>query len=231
MGYVTEKFSRRLKELREESGLTQEQLANELGVSRGAISYYEKGTRTPDIEFIDSLYAFFNFEYPIEYIMGYSNNKKKDYVDMFELYGLTDYACKVLSEPTTELGETISTIVEHKDFMELKKLLRRYTKSYVSLVKPQIGYISFLTSNLLTRIIHDSLEIEIYNNDSESALFDNVNDSENQQQQIEALERSIQFVESLPSNKNQEHNQNDDFQDIRDLIEIVGSIEMHADLD
>ena len=49
MGYATDMFAKRLKELRETAGLTQEQLAKELKVSRGAISYYEKGGRTPDI--------------------------------------------------------------------------------------------------------------------------------------------------------------------------------------
>lgn len=42
MGYATKRFSKRLKQLRETAGLTQEQFAKELKVSRGAISYYEK---------------------------------------------------------------------------------------------------------------------------------------------------------------------------------------------
>ena len=65
MGYATERFSKRLKELRETAGLTQEQLAKELKVSRGAISYYEKGERTPDIEFLDSVAEY--FQIPLEF--------------------------------------------------------------------------------------------------------------------------------------------------------------------
>ena len=60
MGYATERFARRLRQLREAAGLTQEQFAKELKVSRGAISYYEKGERTPDIEFLNSLYDYFD---------------------------------------------------------------------------------------------------------------------------------------------------------------------------
>lgn len=157
MGYVTEKFSRRLKELREESGLTQEQLANELGVSRGAISYYEKGTRTPDIEFINSLYEFFNFEYSIEYLLGYSNNKQKEYVDMSEVYGLSDHACRNLARRTGELGKIISQVIEHEEFVCLKTLLDLYTDSSSHFERSQIGYVSYLVTDSLLHIVHDVL--------------------------------------------------------------------------
>ena len=60
MGYATNCFAKRLKEVREAAGMTQAQLASELNVSRGAISYYEKGERTPDIEFLDSFSDYFN---------------------------------------------------------------------------------------------------------------------------------------------------------------------------
>lgn len=65
MGFVTDNFSKRLKTLRETAELTQEQLAKELKVSRGAISYYEKGERTPDIEFLDSVSEFLVFRLTI----------------------------------------------------------------------------------------------------------------------------------------------------------------------
>lgn len=64
-------FSRRLKELREESGLSQALLAEELGVSRGSISYYENGDRTPDVEFLAKAKAYFGVDY--EYLLGESS--------------------------------------------------------------------------------------------------------------------------------------------------------------
>ena len=48
-GEVNERFAERLRDLREAAGLTQKQLADELGVSRGSISYYENCERVPDI--------------------------------------------------------------------------------------------------------------------------------------------------------------------------------------
>lgn len=43
-------FLTRLKDLRRQSGLSQEQLANRIGVSRQAISKWESGTGRPEIE-------------------------------------------------------------------------------------------------------------------------------------------------------------------------------------
>jgi transcriptional regulator with XRE-family HTH domain len=42
-----ERFPARLRELRTEAGLTQDQLAEQAGVKRGAIARWESGTREP----------------------------------------------------------------------------------------------------------------------------------------------------------------------------------------
>lgn len=44
-----EVFSARLKELRQESGLTIEAFANEVGVSKSSVGYYENQNRLPDL--------------------------------------------------------------------------------------------------------------------------------------------------------------------------------------
>ena len=43
-------FAGRFRELREEYGFKQAEMGEELGVSRGTISFYENTDRTPDIE-------------------------------------------------------------------------------------------------------------------------------------------------------------------------------------
>lgn len=156
MGYVTDKFSKRLKELRETAGLTQEQLANELNVSRGAISYYEKGSRTPDIEFLDSLAEYFDL--PFDFILGYTDNVKEDHKNMYEFYGLTDGACEKLDRDP-EIGHLISTVLEHEDFFSLKQLLKGCIKNYNTFNYNQLGYISFLITDVLSKIIRDSLHV------------------------------------------------------------------------
>lgn len=44
-----EKFSERLKELRHLNGLSQQDVANSVGITRSAYANYEQGTREPDL--------------------------------------------------------------------------------------------------------------------------------------------------------------------------------------
>lgn len=50
----------KLRELRKQSGVTQEQLAFALGVSSRAVKYWEHGTRTPSVSSLLALAHYFN---------------------------------------------------------------------------------------------------------------------------------------------------------------------------
>lgn len=60
-------FGMKLQKLRQESGLSQEKLAEQLNVSRQAISKWELGTAAPDTDNIVRLHKF--FQVPLEYLM------------------------------------------------------------------------------------------------------------------------------------------------------------------
>lgn len=60
-------FGEKLQKLRRESGLSQEKLAEQLNVSRQAVSRWELGTASPDVDNIVRLSKF--FQVPIEYLM------------------------------------------------------------------------------------------------------------------------------------------------------------------
>lgn len=66
-------FSKRLKDLRKERNINQEQLAKEIGASRGSISFYEKGSRIPDISILDKLANYFNVS--TDYLLGRTSEK------------------------------------------------------------------------------------------------------------------------------------------------------------
>ena len=63
----------RLKQLRMEKGLTQEELGNQLGLANNTISRYEKGDREPKIDTWQKLAGF--FKVPTEYLMGITNDR------------------------------------------------------------------------------------------------------------------------------------------------------------
>lgn len=65
-------FAERLKELRKEKNITQVQLAEALGVSKGTIAMWEIGKREPNFETLDRLSNIFDKR--IDYILGYSND-------------------------------------------------------------------------------------------------------------------------------------------------------------
>lgn len=89
-----ETFSKRLKELREKENLSQTALAEKLKVSRGAISFYENGDRTPDIEFLERVCKYFNID--AGYLLGTTNAAATENIEIGKSLGLSDQAIKVL---------------------------------------------------------------------------------------------------------------------------------------
>jgi len=63
-----EKFSKRLKELRQEKGLTQEAVSNATGISRSCIAMYELNQRLANITALIALADFFNVT--LDYLTG-----------------------------------------------------------------------------------------------------------------------------------------------------------------
>ena len=53
-------FDSRLKKLREEKGLTQSQLAEDLGVTKGTISVWERAIRKPDFDTMNKIVSYFD---------------------------------------------------------------------------------------------------------------------------------------------------------------------------
>lgn len=53
-------FSEELYKLRKEAGLSQKELANEIGVAQASINYWEKGQRTPSISMVTLIADYFH---------------------------------------------------------------------------------------------------------------------------------------------------------------------------
>jgi len=105
------KHGNRIAELREQRGLTQEELASSLGISRAALSHYEKNRREPDFETLSKMADL--FQVSVDYMIGRTNNPETElnadiraFVDQLELsdadlldkYALTIDGKKLTSE-------------------------------------------------------------------------------------------------------------------------------------
>ena len=97
-------FPQRLKTLREEHGLSQTELAIKIGISRGSISFYENGSRIPDIEILSKMQDFFNVSF--DFLLGKSNNRNNENVNIGKITGLSDKAIKALNLYLTENNST-----------------------------------------------------------------------------------------------------------------------------
>ena len=87
-------FSERLVLERCEALLTQEELAKALGISRQAITQYERKLRVPDIEMVRKFAEYFHVT--TDYLIGLSDNRTNETSAIGEKIGLSDEAIKRL---------------------------------------------------------------------------------------------------------------------------------------
>lgn len=65
------KFANVFKELRIKSGLTQQEMADKLNISRSSIGMYENGEREPSFELLETIADYFNVD--MNYLLGKKN--------------------------------------------------------------------------------------------------------------------------------------------------------------
>lgn len=73
-------FGKKLKELRKGAGMTQEELAKKLGVTKSVVSYYELHERTPSPDVLVSLAEIFHVT--ADYLLGIEHKKTIDVSDL-----------------------------------------------------------------------------------------------------------------------------------------------------
>lgn len=69
-------FGMRLKELRTQAGLTQKQLAEQIGVTKSVVSFYELRERTPSPEVLVKLASVFHVS--SDYLLGIEKGRSID---------------------------------------------------------------------------------------------------------------------------------------------------------
>ncbi|PBC87543.1 transcriptional regulator with XRE-family HTH domain [Caldicellulosiruptor bescii] len=128
-------FAMRLKELREEANLTQNELAEKLGIGRATLSNYELGVRKPDIDTLQKIANYFNVS--SDYLLGMTPIKKRDSLNSIE---------EIIKE---------KKVKELKNFFKHEENVKAYFEYIVSLFEPLLKAISIYEDE---KIIVDSYQ-------------------------------------------------------------------------
>lgn len=108
-------IGKRLRLLRETLGLTQEEFGKKIGRTKGAISAYEKGERTPDKTTLMLIEKVFNVN-PYWFLKGEGNMFLEKYIPV-EFYNDTDTQAKIIIQLSEEfvkqklIGSRVSKLI------------------------------------------------------------------------------------------------------------------------
>lgn len=109
----------RLKKLRKEKKLSQYEVAEKLGFSRGKLANYEQGSRQPDYETLEKLADFYGCS--IDYLLGRSNDPR-----------LTESEQKEVDKRYKEILEILETLPEDKKEEKIEQI-----KTYAKFIRDQ----------------------------------------------------------------------------------------------
>ncbi|MGF7431057.1 helix-turn-helix transcriptional regulator [Thermoanaerobacterium thermosaccharolyticum] len=118
-------FGERLSQLRKEKGLTQEELAKALNMTRSSLSLYEIGKRDPDTDTLKKIADFFNVS--TDYLLGQTDIRNQ-----------ADEITQAV-EDDPELAEFWNDLKQREDlkllFKQTKKLSPKAIKQVMRIIK------------------------------------------------------------------------------------------------
>ena len=133
MGDIT-KFKYRLKELRKEYKMTQNELANKLGLVRTAIANYETGRTNPDSETLSMIANIFNTT--TDYLLGRTDIKKPIYNSIDESKKVASHVDKISDEIRNLSPENQEEIKKLIELYKIKEMQDRNMESSDEISKP-----------------------------------------------------------------------------------------------
>lgn len=114
-------FSKRIKELRKEAGLTQQELGDKLNVTKGSICSYENGTRMASIDILIQISNLFKVD--LDYLIGTDSYVVSDNKE--------DYGLRMAKEE-------IDLIIELRKHSDLYELLINNQKRAIELIEKKV---------------------------------------------------------------------------------------------
>ena len=115
-------FANVLKLLRLEKSLSQQELADRLGISKSSISMYERGERNPDFETLELIADFFNVD--VDYLLGRTMKTTK----ILNPNSVDSY---FLNEDARELAQFMYENPEYKVLFDTTRKVKREDIEFV----------------------------------------------------------------------------------------------------
>jgi len=116
MSFWKQEFPQRLKELREDIGVTQEEFARKISITRQSLSYYEKGERLPDIDILGRICDATGCS--ASYLLGFAENSIPSHEGLSESLTMSDEAIHALAKNPLG-GMFLCDLVTHESFRAL----------------------------------------------------------------------------------------------------------------
>ena len=112
-------FDTRLKKLRQEKGILQDTLAEDIGVTKGTVSVWERGIRKPDFDTLEKLAGYFDVTLP--YLLGDS-----EYINSQEIADedAAPWATEDDDEHLTTMAKQYARLSMSRDVSSMARLLR-----------------------------------------------------------------------------------------------------------
>ncbi|MGN1127279.1 MAG: helix-turn-helix transcriptional regulator, partial [Ruminococcus sp.] len=118
-------FAEKLKTIRKQAGMSQEKLAEKIGVSRQAITKWEGGTGIPDIENIMAISSIFNISIDELFSNEKSIKRQKDF--LYE--SITEYDIEQAKRYDMKLGGANALVLSGYDGEKIRVRLASNTIS------------------------------------------------------------------------------------------------------
>lgn len=148
VSYTITMFASRLVELRNEKGLSQQQSADLIGISRNTLSMYERGERCASIDIAVNVANVYNVSLDYLFGTGYKSKEKND-MTLYDM-GFSEEALDVLMD--SKVLAYTDRVLSNPSFEKIRDLL--YALYYRPLRNSyETNYISRLISDLLYKII------------------------------------------------------------------------------
>ena len=156
--WVKENFPERLRTLREAIGVSQEEMANKLGISRPTLTYYEAGKRLPDIQVFDEICQATGCA--PEYLLGYQEEMNHRYADLTDRLNIDEETLSLLERHGYD--DSLNAFLKISSFWHLVELVRQYAeisyKAPTERLDKSPQYIKFLCHERLDDLLLISIE-------------------------------------------------------------------------